>query len=477
MSIVSRATKGGASFLFSLNASIARGLPTAVRCLATVGAAALMCDAPAQAQSSITASFTRGAIAEYSNNPNGTDRAILFGSLNITGISISQTSNNGQWGGSQGNDTAVTATITFANGTTETFPAAINWVKNAGGGNFDWVGLTIGSGVTVNDGYTPTTGFEKTYILQFAQSSYSLSSGLPNGLDGSANTGAALNALNQYFPNAAPPVITGPSGGAGSGASAISVNENQTAVTTLSADKAVTWAITGGADSARFQVSAAGVITFTAAPDFEVPTDSDTNNTYLLTVTATDGNGNTSFQTITVTVLDLDDTAPVVTAGQSFSYAENQAANSAVGTVAASDAAGVTGFRFAASGTMTSADGYYTIDAAGAIKLTTAGAAAGAATNDYEIAPNSFTYAIEARDLRCAALRCSPIHNRAIIPASLSMCTWARLTASTCCRRCEREVGTAGGYCWPAFGREPRRCTPPKSAVTACSSGPSPTVL
>ena len=398
MSIVSLATKGGASFLFSLNASIARGLPTAVRCLTTVGVAALICDAPAHAQSSITASFTRGAIAEYANNPNGTDRAILFAPLSITSMSISQTSANGQWGGSQGNDTAVTATITFTNGTTQTFPAAINWVKNAGSGNFDWVGLTIGSGVTVNDGYTPTAGYSKTYILQFPQSSYSLSSGLPNGLDGSANTGAALSALNQYFPNATPPVITGPSGGAGSSASAISVNENQTAVTTLTADKAVTWAITGGADSARFQISAAGVITFTGSPDFEAPTDSDTNNTYLLTVSATDGNGNTSAQTITVTVLDLDETAPVVTVGQSFAYTENQAANTVVGTVAASDAAGVTGFQFAATGTTTSADGYYTIDAAGAIKLTTAGAAPGAATNDFEIAPNSFTYVVQARD-------------------------------------------------------------------------------
>ena len=113
MPIISGAAKGSASLLFSLNASIARSLPTAVRCLATVGVAALMCEAPAYAQSTITAGFTRGAIAEYTNNPNGTDRAILFSTLNISSISISQTSANGQWGGSQGNDTAVTATITF----------------------------------------------------------------------------------------------------------------------------------------------------------------------------------------------------------------------------------------------------------------------------------------------------------------------------------------------------------------------------
>ncbi|MGN3975551.1 hypothetical protein, partial [Tsuneonella sp. SYSU-LHT278] len=245
MTSLVRPAPARASLLLTFNAAVVRGLPLAVRCLASVGVASLM-SAPAQAQSTVTATFSRGAIAEYTNNPNGTSRAMLFSSLNITSISISQGSSNGQWGGSQGNDTTVTATIRFTNGSTQTFPAAINWVKNAGGGQYDWIGLTIGSGVTVNDGYTPSAGASKTYILQFPQSSYNLSSGLPDGLDGSANAGAAIGALNQYFPNATPPVITGPSGGAGATASAISVNENQTAVTTLTADKAVTWAITGG---------------------------------------------------------------------------------------------------------------------------------------------------------------------------------------------------------------------------------------
>ena len=39
-----------------------------------------------------------------------------------------------------------------------------------------------------------------------------------------------------------------------------------------------------------------------AAPDYERPTDSDTNNTYILTVKATDAAGNVSTQTITVKV-------------------------------------------------------------------------------------------------------------------------------------------------------------------------------
>ncbi len=133
---------------------------------------------------------------------------------------------------------------------------------------------------------------------------------------------------------AAAPRITGPSGGAGASTSAVSVNENQTAVTTLTADRAVTWAITGGADAAKFTISAAGVITFVAAPDFENPTDADTNNIYTLIVTATDGGSRTSAQTINVTVLDLTDNGPVITgpsggggaANSALSVNENQTA-------------------------------------------------------------------------------------------------------------------------------------------------------
>lgn len=68
---------------------------------------------PASAQSAITltAEFDRGAIAEYSNNPNRTSNAELFSSLNISSMSISQQSDDGNWGGSSGNLTTVTLTI------------------------------------------------------------------------------------------------------------------------------------------------------------------------------------------------------------------------------------------------------------------------------------------------------------------------------------------------------------------------------
>lgn len=104
----------------------------------------------------------------------------------------------------------------------------------------------------------------------------------------------------------AAPVITGPSGGAGAATSAVSVTEGTTSVTTLSADETVTWSKDGGVDAALFTLDASsGALSFTTAPDYEAPSDADTNNAYIVVVKATDGAGNVAAQTVTVTVLRL----------------------------------------------------------------------------------------------------------------------------------------------------------------------------
>lgn len=103
----------------------------------------------------------------------------------------------------------------------------------------------------------------------------------------------------------APPVITS--------STTFDVNEDTTAVGTVTAtgQAPITFSITGGADAAKFQiVEATGVLSFIAAPDYENPTDADTNNVYVVQVTATNAAGSVN-QTINVTVLDV---AFVVTA-------------------------------------------------------------------------------------------------------------------------------------------------------------------
>ena len=108
----------------------------------------------------------------------------------------------------------------------------------------------------------------------------------------------------------AAPIITSNSGGE---TAAINVAENSTAVTTVTATDAnsdpVTFSITGGADQAKFAINAnTGVLSFIAAPNFEAPTDADTNNSYIVAVTANDSNGGADVQTITVNVTDVNET-------------------------------------------------------------------------------------------------------------------------------------------------------------------------
>ena len=132
------------------------------------------------------------------------------------------------------------------------------------------------------------------------------------------------------------PAITSNAGGA---TAAINVAENTTAVTTVTSvdadNLAATYSITGGADGALFSiVGATGVLTFTAAPDFENEADADANGTYVVIVQVSDGTF-TDTQTITVTVTNVAED-PVFTSGD-VSTSENTLA---VTTVTATDSDG-----------------------------------------------------------------------------------------------------------------------------------------
>tara|TARA_R110002096_G_scaffold147220_11_gene306938 strand:+ start:6505 stop:13509 length:7005 start_codon:yes stop_codon:yes gene_type:complete len=85
----------------------------------------------------------------------------------------------------------------------------------------------------------------------------------------------------------------------------------------------LTYTISGGADSARFDIDAnTGVLTFKSAPDFEAPSDANTDNDYLVQITVTDDGGLTDVQDLTVSVTNLDE-APSITSGATANFAEN----------------------------------------------------------------------------------------------------------------------------------------------------------
>lgn len=85
----------------------------------------------------------------------------------------------------------------------------------------------------------------------------------------------------------------------------VSLAENTALSHSLTADETVTWSKVGGADTALFTV--AGSTLSMTARDYEVPTDANTDNAYVVTVRATDTALNTTDQTITVTITDQDE--------------------------------------------------------------------------------------------------------------------------------------------------------------------------
>lgn len=137
-----------------------------------------------------------------------------------------------------------------------------------------------------------------------------------------------------------PPVITGPSGAAGALTSTKGINENTSTVFTFIADKTVTWSINGGLDQSRFSINAVtGALTFINNPDFENPSDSDLNNTYIVTIRATDSSGLTATQTLTVTILD------VVETGTGTNRPDITGAKITTSSATGLDAGAITGFR------------------------------------------------------------------------------------------------------------------------------------
>jgi hypothetical protein len=121
---------------------------------------------------------------------------------------------------------------------------------------------------------------------------------------------------------------------------AVRVPENSTPVLHVIATDAevppqtVTYSIVGGADQAKFTITTGGILAFIAPPDFDVPTDANGDNLYVVSVQATDGMGGTATHTLNVSVQSTNESAPVFTSPFTANVVENTAA---VMTVTATD--------------------------------------------------------------------------------------------------------------------------------------------
>ena len=169
-------------------------------------------------------------------------------------------------------------------------------------------------------------------------------------------------------PTKSAPVITSNGGGA---TGSISMAENTTAVTTVTATDAdsstLTYSISGGANSAKFAiVASSGILTFKAAPNFENPTDVGANNIYDVVVRVSDGTL-TDTQALAVTITDVNE-APTITSGAAVNVTTG---NTAVLTVTATDPDAGSSLTFSITGGADSA--LFSIDpTSGALTFNTA---------------------------------------------------------------------------------------------------------
>lgn len=167
--------------------------------------------------------------------------------------------------------------------------------------------------------------------------------------DGAGTTSSGTFTITVTPVNDHAPVITSNGGGA---AASISIYENFTAVTTLTAtdgdlpSPTLTYSIIGGADAAKFAVnSSTGALTFLVAPDYEAPTDAGGDNIYDVIVQASDG---TLFDTqaIAISIMDSLSTLIVTTTadtndtglGNSFTIEQLNASKGADGHISLREA-------------------------------------------------------------------------------------------------------------------------------------------
>ena len=146
---------------------------------------------------------------------------------------------------------------------------------------------------------------------------------------------------------------------------AISVEENQTAILTYAAtdtdnngetndsSNTLTWTVESADDGSFFEInSSTGVLTFENAPNFEDKLDAGGNNVYDVTVTVTDNGihgerGSTNHmsvsKTLAVTVTDANETPSITSGPSTITKDENTATTDIIATYVATDPDATTG--------------------------------------------------------------------------------------------------------------------------------------
>jgi len=159
-----------------------------------------------------------------------------------------------------------------------------------------------------------------------------------------------------YNPNNAPVID--------SSTTTYSVLENQTSAFTVSASDAdgdtLTYSVSSGDDSALVSINSSGVVTFISSPDFELPSDANTDNNYQITVTVSDGSL-TDSENFTLTVTN-DTSDDVTTTNFDGVLIRDGYIQSATVCMAVTNADGIDTCVDATYSTTTNADGSFSLE-------------------------------------------------------------------------------------------------------------------
>ena len=147
-------------------------------------------------------------------------------------------------------------------------------------GGTDSASFEIGSSNTLKFKSTVSGNFE-------TKSSYSV---IITSTDAGSNTYAETLTVSITNVNEAPSFTT---------STTSTQAENSTAVLTFSASDpesgSLTYSLGGGSeDGAKFSITSAGVLTFNRAPDYEIPSDTNENNVYIVNIIVSDGTYSTT---------------------------------------------------------------------------------------------------------------------------------------------------------------------------------------
>ena len=236
----------------------------------------------------------------FSANDTGSGTVAATMTIHVTAINDSPkiTSNGGGANAAINvgeNQTAVT-TVTSTDADTPTQSLTYSKTGGPDAAKFSITNSGVLRFVAAPDFENPTDAdFNNTYLVQVTVN------------DGSGGTTLQNLTVTVTAANDNNPIFTS--------VATVNVVENSTAVVTVAASDAdlpkpaVTFSITGGADQSRFSIASSGVLRFVTAPDFENPTDSNSDNVYLIRVMADDGSGGTNTQDLSIRVINqLDGT-------------------------------------------------------------------------------------------------------------------------------------------------------------------------